>query len=87
MASASAKIIKLSNKDDLATVIRQIKTLREDEVTFLVDKGSPILSTFEGMKRLQCDRKSMERLKYGEIATCYKTNAYAIKLKRYVTAQ
>gem|GEM_PF-3447190 len=29
----------------------------------------------------------MKRLKYGEIATWYKTNAYPITLKRYVTAQ
>lgn len=46
----SAKIIKLTRKDDLPSVIKHIKESKDHEVIFEVEKGSPILNSTEGLK-------------------------------------
>ncbi|MEJ0020999.1 MAG: hypothetical protein WDN47_00260 [Candidatus Doudnabacteria bacterium] len=47
------KVIKLGKKDDIASVIKQIKSLRDREVVFELIKGSVLLSSSDNLKLLK----------------------------------
>ena len=47
------KIIKLGKKDDIASVVKQIKNLRDKEVIFEVETGSPMLRSSENLKLMK----------------------------------
>ncbi len=49
----AAKIIKLTKKDDLTSVIKQIKSLKDREIVFEIDDDSPLLKSSEGMKLMK----------------------------------
>ena len=48
-----AKVIKLGKKDDIASVIKQIKNLKEKEVIFELEKGSLMLSSSNNLKLMK----------------------------------
>lgn len=47
------KIIKLGKKDDIASVIKQIKNLRDREVVFQLDRGAYLLQSSDNLKLLK----------------------------------
>ena len=47
------KIIKLGRKDDLASVVKQIKDLRDREVIFDIEKGSVMLKTSDALRLMK----------------------------------
>ncbi|HEX9504205.1 MAG TPA: hypothetical protein VF974_07890 [Patescibacteria group bacterium] len=47
------KIIKIGRKDDLSSIIKQIKSTKDREVIFEVEKGSPLSLSSEGMKLIK----------------------------------
>ncbi len=47
------QIIQLGKKDDLTSAIKQIKLLKDDEVIFEIEKGSPLLKNAEGLKLMK----------------------------------
>lgn len=47
------KIIKLGKKDDIAAVVKKIKDLKEREVVFEVEKGSPLLNSSAEMRLIK----------------------------------
>src|SRR3989344_1190632 len=47
------KTIKLNKRDDIAVVIRQLKTLRDREVIFQLDKGSALLASSDNLKLIK----------------------------------
>ncbi|MBI4049328.1 MAG: hypothetical protein HY395_00725 [Candidatus Doudnabacteria bacterium] len=48
-----AKVIKLGKKDDLVSVIQQIKKLKDKEIIFELEKGSSLLSSSANLKLLK----------------------------------
>ncbi|HTL39222.1 MAG TPA: hypothetical protein VL306_00190, partial [Methylomirabilota bacterium] len=47
------KVIKLGKKDDIASIVKQIKNLRDKEVIFEMDKGSAMLKSSESLKLMK----------------------------------
>src|SRR6266404_5145227 len=48
-----SKPIKISKKEDLAAVVKRIKNTREPELTFDVEKGSPLLASADHLKLIK----------------------------------
>src|SRR5258707_732343 len=49
----AAPIIKLGKKDDIASVVRQIKDLRDKEVIFELESGSALLRSSDNLKLMK----------------------------------
>ena len=48
-----AKLIKLNKKDDVASVIKKIKDLKDKQITFILESGSVLLANSANLKLLK----------------------------------
>ncbi len=53
------KIIKLSKKDDIASVVKQIRNLRDKEIMFELEKGSTLLRSSDNLKLMKRTGEAM----------------------------